>query len=503
MVVCDPEMPPSRKLKIVLWPKGNVTLSCYLPAESLSTSLANRDTAAMALRFVWFRLYQNGLDCHRISLTEWRCLAAKKLKLDDDFAYYLYTVAQGFEKVPKSQSVDLLWLGIALAFQGSQNQRSERRDSVKFVRQHADKLLLLCLLFDLTIAKKLIATPKCNAIPNVGPVDVAALRLVDAFLEGTVIDPNASTNELKFVRPMDFSSIALKYAGRDETHVDFDRLYNLIVSTIQSDMYALDEFECQRKLISKSARTLTSTVLPQHRKLTLRSWDHVEVLNNPVYRGGNLRIDKGTQTATPTSFIFHLQSLKTAVITDCVDISPIVLGVVTDFVILKGLKNCRISCITKRMLLIDCEQVTVFVEAGTRPIVVGNSVDVCFAPYNVWFDALTTELALTGFKLGTDYYRDPVFVHGTDKEKVHSSMGAESIELLPLDDFYLQPTPFLTTKPHSMDFIDALNPYYEPYLKRRAFAKEYIQKLTQPEIELISPLSRIDISYLKKKAVRH
>lgn len=111
----------------------------------------------------------------------------------------------------------------------------------------------------------------------------------------------------------------------------------------------------------------------------------MEILNNIVYRNINLRISDGNYLSK-SSFIFHLTTLKSVVILDCSDISPIVLGPVTDVVILKNLHNCRISVITKRLLIVDCDNLTIFVSSETQPIIVGASANLCFAPYNVWFD---------------------------------------------------------------------------------------------------------------------
>ena len=169
--------------------------------------------------------------------------------------------------------------------------------------------------------------------------------------------------------------------------ISFMQLLINISSSLQSDMYALDDFEfCEKKNPRPgSMRTLTSTILPEHRKLSIRNWSHMELLTSPSYRKSNLRITNGV-LETGSSFIFHLGLLKSVVISKCDEIAPVVLGFVSDFVILRNLKDCRISVVTRRLMIIDCIDVTVFCDTEHRPIITGNCFNIFLGPYNVWFD---------------------------------------------------------------------------------------------------------------------
>uniref|UniRef100_A0AC35F5Q7 Tubulin binding cofactor C-like domain-containing protein n=1 Tax=Panagrolaimus sp. PS1159 TaxID=55785 RepID=A0AC35F5Q7_9BILA len=268
-------------------------------------------------------------------------------------------------------------------------------------------------------------------------------------------------------------------------------------------MYALDEFEIKSRKLSlpESTRSITSTILPQHRKLSVRKWSHMEILNNTVYRNINLRISDGNYLSK-SSFIFHLTTLKSVVISDCSDISPIILGPVTDFIILRNLHNCRISVITKRLLIIDCDNLMIFLSSETNPIISGASMNICFGPYNVWFNALEMELNQANLVITNNCnYINPVYVSSTYKQHFADAeiKAEERFQILPETNFYLQPTPLPSLLPYSKAFVESLGNYLASFLERRKSAENYLKKLTMPEIELLTPLSTDDLHYLKKK----
>jgi hypothetical protein len=77
---------------------------------------------------------------------------------------------------------------------------------------------------------------------------------------------------------------------------------------------------------------------------------------------------------------------RTASIISCVDCGPIVLGPISDLLILRDLRNVIVSAVCCRIQIENCQNVRLFLNCETAPIVGLNCSDVQLAPYNVFFD---------------------------------------------------------------------------------------------------------------------
>jgi hypothetical protein len=110
----------------------------------------------------------------------------------------------------------------------------------------------------------------------------------------------------------------------------------------------------------------------------------MEILTNPVYHGAHLRITDGVRGISST--VFNLRFLRTAMIAECDGIGPIVLGPVRGLVYIRNVKNTRISVVCSRIVIENCENITVYLNVSTTPILSYNCKEVMFAPYNVFYD---------------------------------------------------------------------------------------------------------------------
>ena len=171
-----PKVPPNQKVeksmknKIIIWPKGNFTVQVFLPKESLLKSLndkdndffkrrssdilsnndsefleskstvtfSNKDSVSLALRISWYFLFH--FERNWITLDEWRILAVQKLRLSDEFAYFIFTVATTLDNKQNNERCNFLNIALVLGFQSSQDSREEKRDSVNFVKNNLGKI---------------------------------------------------------------------------------------------------------------------------------------------------------------------------------------------------------------------------------------------------------------------------------------------------------------------------------------------------------------------------
>ena len=66
--------------------------------------------------------------------------------------------------------------------------------------------------------------------------------------------------------------------------------------------------------------------------------------------------------------------------------SVFVLGAVSDLVVLRGIRDARISVVCARLVVERCSRVTIFVNTSTSPLIAKNCADIRLAPYNVQFN---------------------------------------------------------------------------------------------------------------------
>lgn len=212
--------------KVILWPKGNLTLGAYLPKNCLDSNLDGKDSVSLALRVSWYFLFH--FKRRWITLEEWQLIASQKLKFSETFAYFLFTVAKGFEEIPmERETTDMLLLAFSLSFQSSQtSQESGVRNSCNFVKSNLgkhsvlrgffslsgnlEKLLILAFIFDSAIQEQFICCSQIQELPKIELLDLKSLTLCNHFLEGAIMEGDA-----KIVDPLNFSDIVLKHWSKD------------------------------------------------------------------------------------------------------------------------------------------------------------------------------------------------------------------------------------------------------------------------------------------------
>ncbi|KAI6174783.1 TBCC domain-containing protein 1 [Aphelenchoides bicaudatus] len=397
---------------------------------------------------------------------------------------------KNMESVNVDSKADLLGLVLVLALTGcTESETTKNRDAASFLKLHLKELLVLTALCHYKLAEQHVQSARFSELPNLPKIPRAALANLDPLLEGIMRkDKTISTSVMV---PCSFSE------------VNFDELAKTIRKALQADMFTLDE--CIRKRDTsrhannsdqQNTRTMTSTQLAEHRKLTVRHWSHMEILAKPEYRGANLRVQQ--ESFMTGSFVFYLKSLKTASVVSCVDCGPFVFGPVSELLLLRDLRNVTISAVCTRVQLENCHNVRLFINCECAPVVGSNCRNVVFAPYNVYYDGLFCELKYAQMELRNQNANqwDQAFCVNTT-----NTQSPSSVCFGPMDeeDFYIQPTPFsqnLSSNFYKFFLQTIPTAYLNNFLKKRAVAQKWV--LRNPEHKLVG-LSDIDQTYLLRR----
>lgn len=110
----------------------------------------------------------------------------------------------------------------------------------------------------------------------------------------------------------------------------------------------------------------------------------MEILTNAVYRGAHLRIGEGVRGLS--SLVFHLPHCRSVEIADCDAVGPIVLGPISGLLRIYNVRNTIVSAICPRVIVEDCEDVTLYINTSTAPVIAGICKGIALAPYNVFCD---------------------------------------------------------------------------------------------------------------------
>lgn len=134
----------------------------------------------------------------------------------------------------------------------------------------------------------------------------------------------------------------------------------------------------------------------------------MEILTNAIYRGTNLRIQL-EQNNNKKCVIFHPRVLKTVIISSVIHendqtsansdasmqennliLKPrfIVIGPITDYLLIRGVKNAKISAICNRIYVDDCTNIILFVNTSNSVLLARNCRLIRLAPYNIFYDVI-------------------------------------------------------------------------------------------------------------------
>uniref|UniRef100_A0A914CGG4 C-CAP/cofactor C-like domain-containing protein n=1 Tax=Acrobeloides nanus TaxID=290746 RepID=A0A914CGG4_9BILA len=288
------------------------------------------------------------------------------------------------------------------------------KDFLNYVLSNIGDLCCLLLICDETMLRKYIQTPEFHEFPpHIDcKIPIKILKNFDLLFEGSIIQQSRLTKiSCAHIQAMKCSEIFAEL-WPNLSYFNLNDLTSFFKRKLQNDIFVLNK----TPLVIDTPRRITSTQLAKHRKLSIYSWHRMELLTNPSYRGANLRVFGGTPKS---SWLFHPQFLSTALISDCNGCCPIVLGPVQDLVVIQRVKNCHISVICRRIIVTASENVVIFVNTPTPPIVIGNCEKIQFAPYNVYYDVLEFELHKSGLHLltnETNFYKAPTHVSCTRKK---------------------------------------------------------------------------------------
>ncbi|KAI6204119.1 TBCC domain-containing protein 1 [Aphelenchoides besseyi] len=505
--------------RLVLWIRGRFLFGSNFHGFAMHKST---DPIQLSLRFLWHHF--SSRRSRLVSFHDWLKVTTTKMTISTEAAFAIFVSVQQLVPVPGETllvnleganleaKADLLGLLLVLAFTGCSENENGRRDVVSFMKSRLDELLTLVLLCHYHLADEHIQTARFEGLPMIEKIPRGALVNLDPLIEGTMrTEKTMSTAD---VLPQPFSELVdsvLRADQNDEVDrkspehnsYNYADLMRVIRKCLQMDMFALDEMprnkmtsECH---YSQTSRTVTSTQLSEHRKLTVRQWTHLELLTKSAYRGANLRIYQNSFMAG--SSVFCLRALRTAMVGFSTDCGPIVLGPIADLLLLRNLRNVVISAVCSRIQLENCRDVTVFVNTKTSPIVSRNCEGIKLAPYNVFYDALQYELNYTGMDLlnqDDNQWNKPVCIEAADSRGGETTQRS-SVHLLPADQFYIQPTPFAqdTNSEFYKIFYQSISTIYmSNFEKRRSIASSWVQR--NPEHKLIG-ISDVDRDYLQRR----
>ncbi|KAH7723803.1 TBCC domain-containing protein 1-like protein [Aphelenchoides avenae] len=513
-----------RKPRLVLWPRGAFLFNTRFPGSVADTE-ALKDSPDVALRLVCYHFYHHRtrtITCH-----DWLHVATNKIRLSEEVAFAIFVSAQQaaplegvaklstLEDADPNAKTDLLGLALVVAMLGRQHSANVGLDVAKYMKKHIDAITYIFLLCHYDIALKLITSPSFTPPDEAPEVPESALVNFDLFLEGTIVaSKNVSTSD---IIPRSFSAlmsmlspVCLHRVGATRLmqsnwfnfQISYQQLVRILWKSLQTDMFSLDRPSRQVRDTRLVTRTITSTQLAEHRKLSLRAWTHLEILTNSVYRGAHLRISHGLRGLS--SIVFHIPHARTVEIADCDAVGPIVLGPVSGLLRVSNVRNTRISAICSRIIVEDCEDVTLYVNTPTSPVICGASKRIVLAPYNVYCDALQYELRRAGLELAecaTNCWDKPVVLPSPSGSS-RVLRNHEVCKLMDPDQFTIQSTPFkqtLGSTGHQAFEENVCTQYLASWKRRRRQAEHRYNSLKLYEREELCPLPADDREYLRKR----
>ncbi|CAD5205423.1 unnamed protein product [Bursaphelenchus okinawaensis] len=496
---------PVFKPRLAIWPRGSVLFATNL--RGLGAGPPPSDSILLALRFIVYHFHhqRNRL----VTYGDWLRIATVKINLSRECGFLLFTHAQSISPVNRERRVsnfqnenemetkaDILGLAVALALMACPVDANGNRDACRYIKDNLELFLDCILLCNYSLATENISSSRIEKLPRLGTIPATALSNLDVLFEGTLrTDKQTSTSS---VIPTSISALLMAVFGLElKDKISMTDLLSIFAKSLQSDMFSLDDVSCHN-CDESTGRTMTSTQLAEHRKVTVRRWRHVELLTKLSYRNANLRI-KGP--FFDESAFFCPRVLKTALIKNAQNTGPIVLGPVTGLVVLDGLEDITVSVICDKILIQNCRGVTVFLNCKTSPVIGRNSTSVLLAPYNVFFDGLFHELQHAGMLLlsGTENRWDQPIQCNSLRYSESAVLATVNWSLLPVEAFYIQPTPFPTNKDSAMyNYFRRTIPslYLENFEERLHSAEAWLQR--NPENRLIS-VSEADQQYLYQR----
>ena len=153
-------------------------------------------------------------------------------------------------------------------------------------------------------------------------------------------------------------------------------------------MFLLDDIAIDptavRNTGPRALRSVTLAGPTKYRRICISNWTNMELLTSPTYRGTNLLVRDGVMGKS----LIVPRALRSAIVCNCDNSGPIVLGPVQEFVLLRYVRNTTLSVICPRVRLECCENLILFVNTQTPIIIAGNCRNIRLAPYNVFYDVI-------------------------------------------------------------------------------------------------------------------
>ncbi|CAD5207882.1 unnamed protein product [Bursaphelenchus xylophilus] len=496
------------KPRLVLWPRGAVLFSTNL--HGLGAGNVPSDSVLLALRFVIYHFHhqRNRL----VTYGDWLRIAALKINLSRECAFLLFAEAQTISPVHRERRIasntsdsdlesraDVLGLVVALALLGCAPDENGNRNVAKYIKDNLNVFLSCLLLCNYALASENITSSRLEQIPRLDLIPATALSNLDVLFEGTLrTEKQMSTVG---VIPTSISALLMAVMHWElKDQIPMQDLLEIFRKTLQTDMFSLDDIATTistAKSEESTSRTMTSTQLAEHRKITVRRWSHIELLTKHAYRGANLRI-KGPHK--DGSVLICPRAMRSALIKDIRSSGPIILGPINGLLILDGLENLHVSAICERIIIQNCKEITVFLNTRTSPAIGRNCQQIRLAPYNTYFDGLFQELQYSGLMLlsgNENRWDQPIQVDSIQLKPGPPPLRVWSF--LPLDAFYIQPTPFPTNKGSTLhDYFLRSIPamYLDSFEERMRSAELWLQR--NPENRLIGVPEK-DREYLKHR----
>lgn len=110
-----------------------------------------------------------------------------------------------------------------------------------------------------------------------------------------------------------------------------------------------------------------------------------------IMHGCNIKIQHCSQ-----SYIYILSALKSAVVSDCRDVT-IILGPVAILLDISNCRNLRIITMTRRIQISNCNKVAVYIRTPCRPLLLGSrNLNIRFGPYNTFYSLLEKQMQKAG-----------------------------------------------------------------------------------------------------------
>uniref|UniRef100_A0A915CUE9 Tubulin binding cofactor C-like domain-containing protein n=1 Tax=Ditylenchus dipsaci TaxID=166011 RepID=A0A915CUE9_9BILA len=523
------------KKRLVIWPKGSLLFNTNYSAVSLNLDEENEgnedwDSITLAFRLLYYHFYNK--RSRKISAEEWSRVAVSKMRFSPEFARIIFLTAQAIlplegankwtgavdydRDTMQNVKADLLPILAIISVIGCRT-RSNGSSIVRYLRKHMERICLLLLLCHYDLSVQYISSQKYTPLLlNHLPIPAKALSQLDVLFEGTFL-PSIPSSFTSTANIIPYTCSSLLYSIPE---LNFTKLVEIMCNSLQADMFLLD---VEEKILQpiKSVRSITSTQFAEHRKISVRDWQHMELLTNMQYAGSNLRLMHAHHTISP---VFHLRWLRSVAIVDCNDVGVVVLGPVQQMVVLKRVKKATVSVICPMIWVEQCEDVLLFVNCECAVMIMGEGcTGIQLAPYNVFYDGLVYELDKAKMQLKQwceNSFDKPLIINSVHSSKDRLSETTSLREksaacwfILPTKHFYVQSTPFCETHHSSFykTFLSSIPPKYQKEwfevsrplavqstLKQNSLSYEFNKQFLRDHM----PFSNTDLSYLLRRVDR-